>query len=134
MNTYQQNQTCHLRTALARIVERCEAFIDDEANMRTASIEALMGIAEDALAKAPERRQVAAVADAGNWEKSFGSAWPVDVDEPEGAWVIGTIDEDENKYPIIMVEADQYDAPGESEKLANAIIALWSQAFAAPPF
>lgn len=40
-----------LRAALKRIIERCEIFIDDEADMRTHSIEVLMGIAEDALSQ-----------------------------------------------------------------------------------
>lgn len=38
-----------LKNAMRRIIERCEVFIDDEAEMSTASVEALMGIAEDAL-------------------------------------------------------------------------------------
>jgi hypothetical protein len=38
-----------LRQALKRIIDRCEAFVDDEAEMRTPSVEVLMGIAEDAI-------------------------------------------------------------------------------------
>lgn len=38
-----------VNNAMRRIIERCEVFIDDEAEMSTASVEALMGIAEDAL-------------------------------------------------------------------------------------
>lgn len=38
-----------LRKALKRIIDRCEAFVDDEAEMRTPSVEVLMGIAEDAI-------------------------------------------------------------------------------------
>jgi hypothetical protein len=45
----QENE--NLRAALKRIVERCEVFIDDEAGMRTHSVEVLMGIAEDALSQ-----------------------------------------------------------------------------------
>lgn len=43
-----------LRAALRKIIERCELFINDEADMRTHSIEALMGIAEDALSQQAE--------------------------------------------------------------------------------
>lgn len=38
-----------LREALKRIIDRCEAFVDDKAEMRTPSVEVLMGIAEDAI-------------------------------------------------------------------------------------
>lgn len=65
------------------------------------------------------------------WEKSLVSAWPVDKDNPQDSWHVGTIDE-ENEYPVLTVEADQYDAPGESEKIARAIVALWPLAFASP--
>lgn len=43
-----------LRDALKRIIERCRAFIDDEADMRTDSVEVLMAIAEDALSQQAE--------------------------------------------------------------------------------
>ena len=43
-----------VKNAMRRIVERCEIFIDDEAEMSTASVEALMGIAEDALSQQAE--------------------------------------------------------------------------------
>jgi predicted PP-loop superfamily ATPase len=49
-------ESAMLRAALKRIVERCEVFIDDEADMRTSSVEVLMGIAEDALSQ-PDRAQ-----------------------------------------------------------------------------
>lgn len=48
MNTF-AHENEQLRAALKRIIERCEVFIDDEADMRTHSVEVLMGIAEDAL-------------------------------------------------------------------------------------
>ena len=43
-----------VNNAMRRIIERCEVFIDDEAEMSTASVEALMGIAEDALSHQAE--------------------------------------------------------------------------------
>jgi dTDP-4-dehydrorhamnose reductase len=72
-------------------------------------------------------------AELAHWETSLVAAWPADGEDAQGAWFIGAIDEDENKYEVITVDADQYDAPGDSEKIARAIIALWSQAFAARP-
>ena len=42
-----------VNNAMRRIIERCEVFIDDEAEMSTASVEVLMGIAEDALSQQP---------------------------------------------------------------------------------
>ena len=74
----------------------------------------------------------AEVAAVGHWERSLVATWPADEDDAQGAWVIGTTDEDGNRYEVITIEADQYDAPGDSEKIARAMIALWSQAFAAP--
>jgi hypothetical protein len=66
------------------------------------------------------------------WSKSLGSCWPADEESPEGDWLIGTIDEDGNRFEVIRVEAAQYDAEGESQKIAEAIVALWSSATAAP--
>lgn len=71
------------------------------------------------------------IAGLAGWEKSLGSAWPSEEDDEQGAWIVGTVDEDGNRYPVITVEADQYDAPGDSERIARATVALWSQAFAA---
>lgn len=73
----------------------------------------------------------AAVIAVAGWEKSLVEAWPSDADDVDGAWVVGVIDEDGSKCPVITVEADQYDAPGDSEKIARALIVLWAQAFAA---
>lgn len=73
------------------------------------------------------------IAGLAGWEKSLGSAWPSEEDDEQGAWIVGTVDEDGNSYPVISVEADQYDALGASERIARAIVALWSQAFAARP-
>ena len=81
---------------------------------------------------AQTERQLGEVAAVGHWERSLVAAWPADEDDAQGAWIIGTTDEDGNKYEVITVEADQYDAPGDSEKIARALIALWSQAFAGP--
>lgn len=66
-----------------------------------------------------------------HWSKSLECTRPVEPDDPEGAWFIGSIDDDGDQtfYPVITVEADQYDAPGDSEKIAKTISALWQQAF-----
>lgn len=77
-----------------------------------------------------EPKPASAVADLKGWEKSLAAAWPADAEDTQGAWIIGAIDEDDNQYEVITVDAAQYDAPGESEKIARALITLWSQAFA----
>lgn len=53
-----------------------------------------------------------------HWGNSVADAWPADPDFND-SWVAGAIDEDGNKYPVIEVDADQYDAPGDSERLAR---------------
>ncbi|UNY40178.1 hypothetical protein KLEP174_gp56 [Pseudomonas phage vB_PcuM_ KLEP17-4] len=60
------------------------------------------------------------------WSKSFSECWPVEQDDPEGDWAVGTVmrDGDEIYCPVIMIEAAQYDAPGESEKIAKALVAI----------
>lgn len=72
--------------------------------------------------------------DLSHWAASLKSTWPVEPLDPQGAWMIGSIDDhgdgDQTHYPVITVEADQYDAPGDSEKIAKALSALWQQAFA----
>lgn len=73
------------------------------------------------------------MAELAHWRTSLIDVWPADADDPEGAWIIGAIGQDGVKYDVITVEADQYDAPGDSEKIARALITLWAQAFAAPP-
>ena len=72
--------------------------------------------------------------DLSHWAASLKCTWPVEPLDPEGAWMIGSIDDhgdgDQTHWPVITVEADQYDAPGDSEKIAKALSALWQQAFA----
>lgn len=72
--------------------------------------------------------------DLSHWAASLKCTWPVEPLDPEGARMIGSIDDhgdgDQTHWPVITVEADQYDAPGDSEKIAKALSALWQQAFA----
>jgi len=56
--------------------------------------------------------------DVAHWGISIADAWPSDPDFND-SWAAGTIDEDGNKFPVIEVDVDQYDAPGDSEKLAR---------------
>lgn len=84
-------------------------------------------------APAVRAEQRAAITELAGWEKSLVAAWAADPNDPEGAWIIGAIDEDDNRYEVITIEANQYDAPGDSEKIARALIRLWAQAFATPP-
>lgn len=67
------------------------------------------------------------------WAKSLSHCWPQCLDEPDGDWCVGTVDEDGHFYEVLLVEAAQYDAPGESQKIAEAIVALWSFADAPTP-
>ena len=64
-----------------------------------------------------------------HWSKSLAHCWPVDQDQKDGDWYVGSVDEDGYRYEVIKVEASQYDAPGDSQKIAEAIRGLW--AFAA---
>lgn len=65
------------------------------------------------------------------WEKSLSHCWPKYLDDKDGDWCVGTVDEDGRLYEVLLVEASQYDATGESQKIAEAIVELW--AFAAAP-
>lgn len=67
------------------------------------------------------------------WEQSLSHCWPEDADDRDGDWFIGAIDEDGNRYEVVRVEASQYDAAGESQKIAETIISLWSFAAAEQP-
>lgn len=53
-----------------------------------------------------------------HWGNSVADAWPSDPDYND-TWSAGAIDGDGNKYPVLEVDADQYDAPGDSERLAR---------------
>lgn len=59
------------------------------------------------------------------WSKSLTHCWPDDKDDRDGDWCVGCIDEEGNFYEVVKVEASQYDAGGESQKIAEAIVALW---------
>lgn len=63
------------------------------------------------------------------WSKSLSHCWPKYLDDKDGDWCVGTVDEDGRLYEVLTVEAAQYDAAGESQKIAEAIVELW--AFAA---
>jgi len=58
------------------------------------------------------------------WASSLNKAWPGDTENQEGAWVVGSLDdEDGEQYPVIEIDAEQYYAPGESEKIARFVSA-----------
>lgn len=63
------------------------------------------------------------------WAKSLVDCWPDDANDFDGDWCIGVISEDGEPREVVKVEASQYDATGESQKIAEAIVLLW--AFAA---
>ncbi|WP_395504775.1 hypothetical protein [Ectopseudomonas hydrolytica] len=81
------------------------------------------------MAEQGERQEAVCMRSVGHWEKSFAAIWPEDEAEQEGPWVIGTIDEGGNKYPVVTIDADQYDAPGDSKLIAEKLQALWAAAF-----
>lgn len=62
------------------------------------------------------------------WGKSLSHCWPEDADDRDGDWCIGTTDEDGNRYEVVRVEASLYDAWGESQGIAEAIVNLWAYA------
>lgn len=66
------------------------------------------------------------------WGKSLSHCWPKCEASKEGDWCVGHISEDGDFYDVLTVEASQYDADGESQKIAEAIVALWAFAEAAP--
>lgn len=79
-----------------------------------------------------EQQEAVCMRSVGRWGKSLAAIWPEDEAEQDGPWVIGTIDEDGNKYPVVSIDADQYDAPGDSKLLAEKLQALWAAAFTTP--
>ncbi len=88
------------------------------------------GVAKGLLVAAKPNTEESDVANVAHWEKSLANLWPVDEDDVQGDWQIGAVDEDGNRLPVITIEASQYDAPGDSEKIARVLVTLWSQAFA----
>lgn len=127
----------YFRRKLERVLRDVNSYRPDEmarelARMARTADEAVLREPEFALVAQTEQQPMAAVAGLPHWEESLSSAWPAEAEDAQGAWIIGAIDEEGNKYPVATIEADQYDAPGDSEKIARAIIALWAQAFAAP--
>ncbi|MEX6717520.1 hypothetical protein AB2C92_07295 [Pseudomonas aeruginosa] len=87
-------------------------------------IEALINTA----APVAQSEQVPAIPQ--QWAKSLSKCWPKHLDDQDGDWCVGTADEDGNLYEVLQVEASQYDAAGESQKIAEAIVSLWSFAAA----
>lgn len=52
-----------------------------------------------------------------NWSGSLTDTWV----SPQAnyIWIVGCIDEEDQKYPVVRIEADAYGHQGESEKLAE---------------
>lgn len=118
------------RTACAwadsRMDERIDAFLT-----ATPAPEAPV-VNQQFTAEQGERQEAVCMRSVGHWGKSLAAIWPEDEAEQDGPWVIGTIDEDGNKYPVVSIDADQYDAPGDSKLLAEKLQALWAAAFTTP--
>lgn len=78
---------------------------------------------EKATTPAPQAHPLAAI---NEWALSFNDLWPEDAEEPDGPWILGTRDDSDGvHYPVITIDAWQYDAPGASQKIAQRIRALW---------
>lgn len=52
-----------------------------------------------------------------NWSGSLTDTWVSS--QASYMWIVGCIDEDDQKYPVVRIEADAYGHQGESEKLAE---------------
>ncbi len=101
------------------------------ARMARTACEDVLGEAEFTVQAAPTCAAAAVPGIPAQWEQSLSHCWPEDADDRDGDWLIGAIDEDGNRYEVVRVEASQYDAEGESQKIAEAIVNLW--AYAAAP-
>ena len=55
---------------------------------------------------------------ASSWD-NCDRAWIDDPRHPDEIAVIGIIDEDDNKYPVVTIDCSQYDCPNASIKLAQ---------------
>lgn len=99
---------------------------DTAENLR-AEVERWKNLCERLQAQADEMRSGRPVVPA-LWSRSLGSCWPDDDSDPLGDWSIGTVDVDGIRYEVVRVEASQYDAEGESQKIAEAIVRLWNSA------
>lgn len=88
------------------------------------------GVAKGLLVARKPQPGDSAIAEVAHWEKSLAAMWPADPEDMQGDWHIGAVDEDGLKSAVITIEASQYDAAGDSEKLARALLTLWSGAFA----
>ncbi|PNG11915.1 hypothetical protein [Stutzerimonas stutzeri] len=118
-----------LRDILAQPVAMSEVITDNTDTLHAALREIDRLRAENDALKAQRGEAVVPA----QWSKSLGSCWPFDEEDPQGDWSIGTIDEDGNRYEVVRVEASQYDADGESQKIAEAIVKLWGSAALAQP-
>ncbi len=112
----------------ARADLRAAALISDKERAELSRYRS--GVAKGLLVAAKPKTEESAVADVAHWEKSLVDMWPADEDDEQGDWHIGTIADDGYRLPVVTVEARQYDAPGDSEKIARALVTLWTQAFA----
>lgn len=52
-----------------------------------------------------------------NWSGSLTDTWVSS--QASYMWIVGCIDEDDQKYPVVRIEADAYGHQGESERLAE---------------
>lgn len=55
------------------------------------------------------------------WQ-NLKSSWPAD--ESETDWEVGQVSEDDNRYPVMTINTDQYDCPGDASTLAQYYAAV----------
>lgn len=118
-------------TELSSTAREAVDYLDSNSMNQIGSGSKLHRALSDALKADPVAKAGQVPAIPQQWAKSLSCCWPKYLDDKDGDWCIGTIDEDGNLYEVLLVEASQYDAAGESQKIAEAIVSLWS--FAAAP-
>lgn len=60
--------------------------------------------------------------DTQGWQ-NLKECWPADQEFSDADWEVGALDEDDNRYPVISVNTQQYDCEDGAEKLARFIAA-----------
>lgn len=135
---YMQQQIHALRQHKTDYMESAEATrraLEAEITRLKGMLEAAQNHAANAQHQALELGQrvlhiAMCMDDAAHWQKSLASAWPEDEEDHAGPWIVGTVDKGGYRYPVVTIDAAQYDAPGDSKVIAEKLIALWAAAFA----
>lgn len=68
------------------------------------------------------KQKLRRLAEATKGWQNLTECWPAD-EESDSDWEVGALDEDDNRYPVISVNTQQYDCEDGAEKLARFIAA-----------